>query len=143
LVDVGRLVDAAERLDGDTQLTTIVERRGVMVRDARGTGIQVQPLIERRLLRRPGFLAGLPATNGERPAAEARARFENVAFVAELAQLVSRRQSSHSGAEDDDARASGRAPDRRRPRRRRKTGQAHRLHRAMHGNSAPGLSNSL
>ena len=143
LVDVGGLVDAAERLDGDAQLTAIVERRGVMMRDARSAGIQVLPLIERRLLRRPGFLAGLPAPDGERPAPEARARFEDVAVVAKLSQLVGRCQSGDAGAQDDDARPSGRASDRRRPRRCRKTGQAHRLHRAMHGNSAPGLSDSF
>ena len=66
LVDVGRLVDAAERLDRDAELAAIVERRRVVMRNARGAGVEIQVRIERRLLRRRAdLLAGLTAPHGE------------------------------------------------------------------------------
>ena len=113
---VGRLVVVpaigvliGEDLDGDAELAAVVERR-VVLRDPGGPGVEVLALGERRGLDRPIDL-GLrrPAADGPVAAAGSFARFEDLARVARLLELVGRRQPGDAGAQDQHARPVGAA----------------------------------
>ncbi len=74
------------------------------MRDARGTRVQIEILIEGRLLRLPCFLAHLPAPHREGAATDARPRLEDLVVVAKLAELVCCGQTCNTSTEDDDSR---------------------------------------
>ena len=99
MMDVRGLVDAAEGLDRDAELATVVERRGVVMGNTGGARVQIQIGIERGFLRRRAdLLAHLSAADSEATSPRPRACLEDLALVPELAQLVSRGQPGDAGA---------------------------------------------
>ena len=142
VVHVGRVVGGVERLDRDAELTAVVERRRVVMRDSHRAGVVIQVRIERRLLwRNPDLLADEAAAHGRAPAARARSCLEHFAVVPELLQLVRRGQACEPGAEDDDASARRSPLGGRAPRRQRLGREAETSHRADHAGGAAGPAN--
>ena len=91
-----------ERLDGHAQLAAILERQAMMMGDPHRTGVVVQPLVERTHLRRTIFLAHRAPADREDATARPRARFEHLAAVAQLSQLVRNRQPREPRSDDHD-----------------------------------------
>jgi hypothetical protein len=108
-----------------------------MVRDAHRAGVEVEALVERGHLPRAVFLARAAAADGEHAAAGPRPRFEHLALVATLAELVGDRQPRAPRAEDEDAHARHLAAQIE-LRRRRRGEQAERRHRLVDEGRAAG-----
>ena len=102
--DVSAFIEIRENREGNTQLATITQGRGVMMRDAHGARVEELPLIK------SANLAGIAelrfrSAAANRPIASARTgtRLKNRTVVAEFAEFVSGAQPGDASSEDDHA----------------------------------------
>src|SRR5665213_4405927 len=100
-VDIGVVIDLDERLERDFEALAIIEQRAVVIGNAPRAGIDVEAGIEGAILREAAELdIAVAAAQGPAPPAGAPAIFEDLHFVAGLAQLERRYHAGNPGAED-------------------------------------------
>ena len=100
-VDIGVVIDLNERLERDFEALAIIEQRAVVIGNAPRAGIDVEAGIEGAILREAAELdIAVAAAQGPAPPAGAPAIFEDLHFVAGLAQLERRHHAGKPGAEN-------------------------------------------
>ncbi len=100
---IGRVIVLHKRFERDVQQLAVMQDAAVVIGQTPGPGIDIEPLGELHVLGEAAELGiGVAAIKRPVPPAGAVIIFQDLDFVAGLAQLIGRRHSGHSSAQNQD-----------------------------------------